>query len=579
MTSKRISVVAMALSFLSGGLLVVALFSIWRPAGSELPLLGDVHADQPSAKPPAPAAPWLKGTLDEKFAQIERHLRGLDQAMVEIGHRYNELLAAAKARNWEYAQYQTEKIDLSLRLAIERRPKRAKSSQPFLNESLPPVMEAIKAKNPERLEVALKGLHTGCIQCHRAENVLYMGQLFGTIQPTPPANAKAIEEYKKKLTPDSLRSVDRSNGRLVFSKHCANCHRLFGEGSESGGPDLTGLQRSNLDYLLTTIVDPNAMIGNDYQAVIVLTTKGRTITGLVLQDDQRNLTIQEATEKVTIPKDEIEQRSPSKVSFMPEGALQKLSDEEVRDLIGYLQGPDQAPLPPGKSDKDRKQSEARTMLIEPEELQRKLKEPRLRILDTRPPAEYAKGHVPGAVPVDVKSWQDLGKKEGGFRDAKAWGEKVGELGIDRDSHVVVYGSALTDTARIWWTLKYLGLANVSILNGGWDVWAKEKRPTDTATPKVVATTFEPRFDADRLEEIDSLKASLRSGKLKVVDTRSKDEFTGKEVRGPRGGHIPGAVHLGWKELLGKDGRFKTPTELQALFRSRGIVPDDAAACY
>jgi thiosulfate/3-mercaptopyruvate sulfurtransferase len=73
------------------------------------------------------------------------------------------------------------------------------------------------------------------------------------------------------------------------------------------------------------------------------------------------------------------------------------------------------------------------------------------------------------VPVNVKSWQDQGKKEGGFHDAKAWGEKVGELGITHDSHVVVYGSNLTDTARIWWTLKYLGHQNVAILNGGWQL--------------------------------------------------------------------------------------------------------------
>jgi putative heme-binding domain-containing protein len=126
---------------------------------------------------------------------------------------------------------------------------------------------------------------------------------------------------------------------MVFSMHCGNCHRLFGEGSDNS-PDLTGLQRSNLNYLLTTIVDPNAVIDNDYQAVVVQTAGGRTITGLITQEDETNLTIQSATGKVIVPKDEIERRSVSKVSFMPEGILQKLTDEEVRDLIGYLQAAD-----------------------------------------------------------------------------------------------------------------------------------------------------------------------------------------------------------------------------------------------
>lgn len=93
--------------------------------------------------------------------------------MAEIGYRYGELLMAGKTRNWDYAQYQTEKIDLSLRLAIERRPKRAKSSEPFLNEDLAQVMQAVKAQNGNQLDVALEKLHAGCVQCHKAENVLH----------------------------------------------------------------------------------------------------------------------------------------------------------------------------------------------------------------------------------------------------------------------------------------------------------------------------------------------------------------------------------------------------------------------
>lgn len=219
------------------------------------------------------------------------------------------------------------------------------------------------------------------------------------------------------------------------------------------------------------------------------------------------------------------------------------------------------------------------MLIEPGELQKKLKQPGLRILDTRPQAEYAKGHIPGAMWVDVKIWQDLSKKVGGFQDAKAWGEKVGQLGIKQGSPVVVYGSAPTDTARIWWTLKYLGLPNVTILNGGWQLWLKEKQSSEDTAPSIKAVKFEPRFQADRLEEIDTLKKSVKDGKVTVVDTRSTDEFTGREIRGKRGGHIPSAKHLEWKELLAEDGRFKSSEQLRELFKQRGIQPDQTAVCY
>jgi hypothetical protein len=127
----------------------------------------------PAESKPQPAVPWLVGTTDEKFAQIERHLRGLDVAMAEIGYRYGELLIAAKGRNWEYALYQAEKIDLSLRLALERRPKRAKSSQPFLAEDLPRVLTAVKKRDGEQLDQAMIRLHDGCVQCHKSENVLH----------------------------------------------------------------------------------------------------------------------------------------------------------------------------------------------------------------------------------------------------------------------------------------------------------------------------------------------------------------------------------------------------------------------
>jgi thiosulfate/3-mercaptopyruvate sulfurtransferase len=216
------------------------------------------------------------------------------------------------------------------------------------------------------------------------------------------------------------------------------------------------------------------------------------------------------------------------------------------------------------------------MLIEPKALQRKLEQPGLRILDTRPHLEYGESHIPGAVWVSVKTWQELGKKEGGFHDVKTWGELVGQLGIGPSSQVIVYGSKLTDTARVWWTLKYLGIQNVIILDGGWQLWIKEKRPTTSQPVKVGAVRFEPRFQADRLEEIGSLKQSIRGGAITVVDARSTDEYTGKQVRGKRAGHIPGAKNLEWKELLADDGRFKSTEQLRAMFRKRGIEPEQTA---
>ncbi len=219
------------------------------------------------------------------------------------------------------------------------------------------------------------------------------------------------------------------------------------------------------------------------------------------------------------------------------------------------------------------------MLIEPAALEQRLGEPSLRILDTRSKAEYDKGHIPGALRVDVADWRDLGRREGGLHDAKAWAERIRKLGIDSESHVVVYGSRLPDTARIWWLLKYVGLPHVAILDGGWQHWADQGRPISRETPQVVPSRFRPEFQSDRLAEIDTLKEALRTGDITLVDTRSRAEFTGEVNRGKRPGHIPGAVHLEWKELLQPDGRFKSPAELRRLFAERGIKPEKTTACY
>jgi thiosulfate/3-mercaptopyruvate sulfurtransferase len=173
---------------------------------------------------------------------------------------------------------------------------------------------------------------------------------------------------------------------------------------------------------------------------------------------------------------------------------------------------------PGVPPEEKKEKSAmKAMLVEPAGLERELKEPALRILDTRPQEAYGKGHIPGPCGLTSAAWQGLGKSAGGFQDAKAWGANVSELGISADTPVVVYGNSLTDTARIWWTLKYLGLGNVRVLDGGWDLWLKEGRPTETDIPRVAAARFVPEFDAGRLETMDSLKKSLLSEKVKVVE--------------------------------------------------------------
>src|SRR5262249_23454452 len=126
---------------------------------------------------------------------------------------------------------------------------------------------------------------------------------------------------------------------------CANCHTLFGEGGKIG-PDLSGSQRANPEYLLSKILDPNAVVNRDYQVTVINTTGGRTLNGIVKAEDDKTVTLQTPNELVRVPKADVEERQRSAVSLMPEGQLTPLSDAEVPDLIAYLAGPTQVPLPP-----------------------------------------------------------------------------------------------------------------------------------------------------------------------------------------------------------------------------------------
>jgi putative heme-binding domain-containing protein len=139
---------------------------------------------------------------------------------------------------------------------------------------------------------------------------------------------------------------DASRGRAVFAKTCQQCHTLFDAGGKVG-PDLTGSNRSDLGYILENMVDPNAVIPNDYRTSTIELKDDRVITGIIKQQDANALTIVTANEQLVIPRNEIVKIQDSNVSMMPEGLLANLTDQEVRDLIYYLGRPGQVPLPAG----------------------------------------------------------------------------------------------------------------------------------------------------------------------------------------------------------------------------------------
>lgn len=168
-------------------------------------------------------------------------------------------------------------------------------------------------------------------------------KIWGQVRPTAEDKAKLIAKFKKQLTPAVLEQADPANGRLMFQRTCMACHQLFGEGVEIG-PDLTGSDRRNLDYALENILDPNALVSNDFQITTLETKDGRLITGMVKSENQNAIAIQSLNEELIIPLGEIKTRSTSPLSMMPEGLASTMTGEQFRDLIRYLASDHLVPL-------------------------------------------------------------------------------------------------------------------------------------------------------------------------------------------------------------------------------------------
>jgi putative heme-binding domain-containing protein len=172
-------------------------------------------------------------------------------------------------------------------------------------------------------------------------------KIWGEIRPASQEKTALMKKYKTALTPDNLKNANLPRGRLLYQKTCAACHRLFDDGGAIG-PELTGSQRANLDYILENMLDPSAIVAKDYQVTILVTTSGRTLTGIIKKETDKAVTVQTQNELIVLPKEDIESREPTRVSLMPEGQLEPLSMNEVRDLVAYLASPAQVPLPAGK---------------------------------------------------------------------------------------------------------------------------------------------------------------------------------------------------------------------------------------
>lgn len=158
---------------------------------------------------------------------------------------------------------------------------------------------------------------------------------WGVVQETPEARLAAIAKWRQELTPENLAQADRSRGAALFAKSCATCHKLYGEG-KTIAPDLTGANRSNLDYLLMNIIDPSSVVAKQFTTSVIALKDGRVITGVVITETDQALVVQTDKEQVTLARGDVEAAKNSGKSLMPDGMLDSLTPQQVRDLFAFM---------------------------------------------------------------------------------------------------------------------------------------------------------------------------------------------------------------------------------------------------
>ncbi|MFN0055072.1 MAG: PVC-type heme-binding CxxCH protein [Planctomycetales bacterium] len=205
------------------------------------------------------------------------------------------------------------------------------------------LLDAVKAGRLARREVS--AFHARQIQSFDdAELTSLLSEVWGAARATDAEKRTQIAALREKLSDEYLESGNLSAGRGMFQKHCSTCHVLYGQG-KSAGPDLTGSNRKNLEYLLENLIDPSASVAADFRMSVVTLASGRVATGVVVEQSERTITLQTQQERVTIDRQEIEEQKGTSESLMPEGLMKNLTEEQLRDLIAYLRSSEQAPLP------------------------------------------------------------------------------------------------------------------------------------------------------------------------------------------------------------------------------------------
>lgn len=189
-------------------------------------------------------------------------------------------------------------------------------------------------------------------------------------------------------------------------------------------------------------------------------------------------------------------------------------------------------------------------LLTPQELQGRLSDPQVRVIDIRDAKSYGANHIAGAVNAPYAQWRGPAENPGELPALPKLTALVQSLGLTPATHAVVVSSGADATdfgaaARVYWTLKVLGLKELSILNGGVQAWTQAGLPQTQEAARVAASNFQPVLDGSQIATKEEVAQRVKTGQSVLLDARPANFFNG-EVRAPASkvpGTLPGAVNF------------------------------------
>ena len=230
---------------------------------------------------------------------------------------------------------------------------------------------------------------------------------------------------------------------------------------------------------------------------------------------------------------------------------------------------------------------AATPLVNPVTLEDLLANPQVRVVDIRESQYYRSNHVPGSVNAPYDVWRGPASNPGELPALPKLTSLVQSLGITPQSHVIVLSTGLDETdfgaaARVYWTLKVLGVQELSILNGGFKAWIAEGGPLSTTPPKPAPSRFLPQLDQNMIATRAELVERVQSGQSILLDARPSAFFKGetRHTSAKLPGTLQGAVsleHNRWFQP--KTGIFVSPAQAQSIAASSPVNPAKATVSF